>query len=179
MGEDDETPPRIGSCKGWVLLWPKNLIRLEPAESTPITTHQQACVDTTTPPTQLSAPIVPGESGGRHDEGGAIVLADVIGPVEQRMDDETEEMEDPMGFLNTNVHEGDIDMMSQPYDESGYQHANEDMDDLPGQERHSRDCKKSLFMKSSQDTPEDAISTHAQCRSNGPRVGQPEAQNLS
>jgi hypothetical protein len=47
-------------------------------------------------------------------------------------------------------------MMSQPYDDSGYQHANEDMDDLPGQERPSRDCKKSLFMQSSQDTPEDA-----------------------
>ena len=28
VGEDDETPPRIGNCKGWVLLWPKNFIRL-------------------------------------------------------------------------------------------------------------------------------------------------------
>ena len=158
VGEDDETPPRIGSCKGWVLLWPKNLIRLEPAERTPITTHQQACAETTTPPTQLPAPIVPGESGGRHDEGGAIVLADV--PVEQRMDDETEV--DPMDYLNTNAYDCDIDMMSQPYDESGYQLANEDMDDMPGQEGRSRDCKKSLFMKSSQDTPEDAASTQAQ-----------------
>ena len=78
---DDETPPRIGSCKGWVLLWPKNLLRLEPAESTPITTHQQACAETTTPPTQLPAPVVPGESGVRSDEGGAIVVADVIGLV--------------------------------------------------------------------------------------------------
>nr|XP_020164906.1 cell surface glycoprotein 1-like [Aegilops tauschii subsp. strangulata] len=43
------------------------------------------------------------------------------------MDDEMEEMEDPMGFLNTGTYEGDIDMMSQPYDESGYQHADEDM----------------------------------------------------
>ena len=100
VGEDDETPPRIGSCKGWVLLWPKNLIRLEPAESTPITTHQQACAETITPLTQLPALVVLSESGGRRDEGGAIVLADVIGPVEQRMDDETEETEDPMGFLN-------------------------------------------------------------------------------
>ena len=65
VGADDETPPRIGSCKGWVLLWPKNLIRLEPAESTLITTtHQQACAETTTPPTQLPAPVVSGESGG-------------------------------------------------------------------------------------------------------------------
>ena len=43
VGADYETPPRIGSYKNWVLLWPKNLIRLEPTESTPITTHQQAC----------------------------------------------------------------------------------------------------------------------------------------
>ena len=76
------------------------------------------------------------------------------------MDDETEV--DPMDYLNTNAYDCDIDMMSQPYDESGYQHANEDMDDLSGKEPHSRDCKKSLFMKSSQDTPEDAASTQAQ-----------------
>ena len=85
------------------------------------------------------------------------MLADVIGPIEQRMDDETEV--DPMGFLNTNTYDCDIDMMSQPYDESGYQHANEDTDDVPRQEHHSRDCKKSLFMKSSQDTHEDVAST--------------------
>ena len=77
-----------------------------------------------TPPTQLPAPVVPGESGGRHDEGGAIVLADVISPVEQRMDDEKEV--DPMNYINTNTYDCDIDMMSQPYDESGYQHANEE-----------------------------------------------------
>ena len=76
------------------------------------------------------------------------------------MDNETEV--DPMAFLNTNAYDCDLDMMSQPYDDSGYHHANEDMDDLPGQEGHSRDCKKSLFMKSSQDTLEDAASTQAQ-----------------
>ena len=75
------------------------------------------------------------------------------------MDDETEV--DPMGFLNTNAYDCDIDMMSQPYAESSYQLANEDMDDMPGQGR-TMDCKKSLFMKSSQDTPEDAASTQAQ-----------------
>ena len=75
------------------------------------------------------------------------------------MDDETEV--DPMDYLNTNAYDCDIDMMSQPYDESDYQLANEDMDDMPGQ-GHTMDCKKSLFMKSSQDTPEDAASTQAQ-----------------
>ena len=82
-GEDEETPLQIGSCKGWVLLWPKNLLRLEQAESTPITTHQQACAETTTSPTQLPAPVVLGQSGGRCYEGGAIIPADVMGPVEQ------------------------------------------------------------------------------------------------
>ena len=37
-----------------------------------------------------------------------------------------------MDYLNTNAYDCDIDMMSQPYDESGYQLANEDMDDMPG-----------------------------------------------
>jgi hypothetical protein len=82
-GEDDETPPRLGNCKGWMLLWPKNLLRLEAAESTPITTHQQTGMNTTTPPTQLPAPVVPGESGGRREEGGP-VADDVIALVKQR-----------------------------------------------------------------------------------------------
>ena len=52
--------------------------------------------------------------------------------------------------------------MSQPYD-SGCQHADhEEMDDVPGQERPRVDCKKSLFMQSSQDTPEDVASTQTQ-----------------
>ena len=45
------------------------------------------------------------------------------------MYDETEVH--PMAFLNTNAYDCDIVMMSQPYDESGYQHVNEDMDDMP------------------------------------------------
>ena len=74
------------------------------------------------------------------------------------MDDEMDE-DDPLRFLNTSAYDDDLEMMSQPYDNSGYQHADEDMDDLPGQERPSRDCKNSLFMKSSQDTPENVAST--------------------
>ena len=127
-GEEDETPMRLGECKGWMLLWPKNLLRLETAESTPMTTHQQG-MNTTTPPTQLPAPLVPGESGGRREEGVPIV-DDVVGPVEQGMDDEMEE-EDPLRFLNTGAAYDDGQMMSQPYD-SGYEHADEEMDDVPG-----------------------------------------------
>ena len=143
-----------------MLLWPKNLLRQEAAESTPITTHQQAGMNTTTSPTQLPAPVVPGESSGRCEEGGPIV-DDVVALMEQGMDDEMDE--DPLRFLNTGAYDDDLELMSQPYDDSGYQHANEDMDDLPGQERPSRvDRKKSLFMQSSQDTPEDAASMQAQ-----------------
>ena len=57
-------------------------------------------------------------------------MADVITPVEQRMDEEMEE--DPLRFLDTGAYDGDLDMMSQPYEDLGYQHADEDMDDLPG-----------------------------------------------
>jgi hypothetical protein len=154
-GEDDETPPRLGACKGWMLIWPKNLLRLDAAEGTPITTHQQAGMNTTTPPTQIATPVVPSESGGRREEG----VDDVIAPVEHAKMDEDE---DPLLYIDPAYYD-DIDMMSQPYDDSAYQHVDEEMDDVPGQERPSRvDCKKSLFMQSSQDMPEDAGSTQAQ-----------------
>ena len=65
-------------------------------------------------------------------------MANVIAPVEQRMDDEMDE-DYPLRFLNTGACDDDLDMMSQPYDDSDYQHADEDMDDLLGQERPSRD----------------------------------------
>jgi hypothetical protein len=74
------------------------------------------------------------------------------------MDDEMEE--NPLRFLNTGAYD-DGQMMSQPYD-SGYEHADEEMDDVPGQERPRVDCKKSLFMQSSQDTPPDAASMKGQ-----------------
>ena len=102
---------------------------------------------TTIPPMQLPAPVVPGESGGRREEGGPIV-DDVIAPVEQGMDDEMDE-DDPLRFLNTGGYDHDLEMMNQSYDDSSYQHANEEMDDVPGQERPRVDCKKSLFMQSS------------------------------
>ena len=40
VGDDDETPGRLGvCCNGWVLLWPKSLLRLEAAGSTPTSTQ--------------------------------------------------------------------------------------------------------------------------------------------
>ena len=40
LGEEDhETRLRLGNCKSWMLLCPKNILHLEAVESTPITTH--------------------------------------------------------------------------------------------------------------------------------------------
>jgi hypothetical protein len=61
-GEDDESPAQLGQCKNWPLLWPKNLLRVEAAGSTPTTTIPIQGM-TTTPPTQLPPPsVVLGES---------------------------------------------------------------------------------------------------------------------
>ena len=39
VGDDNETPWRLGDCcNGWVLLWPKSLLCLEAAGSTPTST---------------------------------------------------------------------------------------------------------------------------------------------
>ena len=46
--------------------------------------------------------------------------------------------DDPDQFHNTSAYDDDLEMMSQPYDDSGYQHADVEMDDVPGQERPSR-----------------------------------------
>ena len=35
-GEDDETPTQLGQCKNWSITWPKNLLCVEVAGSTPM-----------------------------------------------------------------------------------------------------------------------------------------------
>ena len=42
-----------------------------------------------------------------------------IDPVEQRLDDEMDE-DDPLWFLNIGAYDDDVEMMSHPYDDSGY-----------------------------------------------------------
>ena len=60
VGDDDETPWRLGDCcNGWVLLWPKSLLRLEAAGST----QPQQGMNINTPPTKLPALVVAGDSG--------------------------------------------------------------------------------------------------------------------
>src|SRR3989337_543678 len=58
--DDDETPWRLGNCKRWVLLWSKSLLRLEAAGSTPTTKQPPQGMNTSTPPTQLASPVLPG-----------------------------------------------------------------------------------------------------------------------
>jgi hypothetical protein len=84
-GDDDETPRRLGDCKRWVLLWPKSLLRLEAAGSTPTTTQPQQGMNINTPPTQLASPVVPGDSGRGEEE--APLVADDVAAAEEAMHD--------------------------------------------------------------------------------------------
>ena len=78
VGDDDETPRRLGDCcNGWVLLWPKSLLRLEAAGSTPTSTQPQQGMNINTPPTQLASGVGLGDSG-RGKEEAPLVADDVI-----------------------------------------------------------------------------------------------------
>src|SRR3989337_2195633 len=77
--------------------------------------------------------------------------------MEKDMDDDMEE-DDPLWWPNTGYDDGG--MMSQPYD-SGYEREDE-MHDVLEPEHRRVECKKSLLMQSSQDTPPDAASTQGQ-----------------
>ena len=93
-GDDDETPRRLGDCKGWVLLWPKSLLRLEAAGSTPTSTQPQQGMNINTPPTQLASPVRPGASG-RGEEEAPLVVDDVAAVEEATHDiDDIDEDED-------------------------------------------------------------------------------------
>ena len=149
-GEDDETPTQLGQCKNWPILWPKNLLRVEVAGSTP-TGPQEGM--TTTPPTQVQPSSVLLAEIERHEEGGPTVppADDAICPMEEDRDHDMEEADDdPNQYFNT-AFDNEV-TMSQPYEYEMH---------VPEPER-PRECKKSLFMQSSQDTPPDAGSTQAQ-----------------
>ena len=67
--DDEETPRRLGHCcNGWVLLWPKSLLRLEVAGSTPMTTQPSQGMNICTPPTQLAPHVMLGDSGLGEEE---------------------------------------------------------------------------------------------------------------
>src|SRR3954470_17404077 len=157
-GEEDETPKRLADYKGYFILWPKGLLRVESAvvTTTPRTTHPQEGMNTTTPPPQLLAPpVMLGESGEQREEGGPSRVDRDFAPVlQQAMDDVMDEEYDPMQFLNTAfINNQELDMMSQPYDSANKEHVDEEMDILPEQEHPRSECKKSLFVQPLQDMP--------------------------
>ena len=64
VGDDNETLRRLGDCcNGWVLLWPKSVLHLEAAGSTPTSTQPQQGMNINTPPTQLVSAVVLGDRG--------------------------------------------------------------------------------------------------------------------
>ena len=67
---------RLGGCNGWVLLWPKSLLRLEAAGSTPTSTQPQQGMNINTPPTQLASSVGLGDSGRGKEE--APLVADDV-----------------------------------------------------------------------------------------------------
>ena len=106
---------------------------------------------TSTPPTQVQPPSVLLAEIERHEEGGPTVPAnDAICPMEEDMDHDMEEADDPDQYFNT-AFDNEV-TMSQPYEYEMH---------VPEPER-PRECKKSLFMQSLQDTPPDAASTQDQ-----------------
>ena len=90
VGDDDETPRRLGDCcNGWVLLWPKSLLRLEAAGSTPTSTQPQQGMNINTPPTQLASGVGLGDSGRGKEE--APLVADDVAMDEDEDDDGAEQ----------------------------------------------------------------------------------------
>ena len=87
VGDDDETPRRLGDCcNGCVQLWPKSLLRLEVAGSTPTST--QLGMNINTSPTQLASAVVLGDSGGGEEEAPLVVCDVAID--EDEDDDDTQ-----------------------------------------------------------------------------------------
>jgi hypothetical protein len=72
-----------------------------------------------------------------------------------------EDDDDPLNYINTAYDDGGL--MAGDYD-SGYERGDDDLmlPDLPEPERPKAKCKKSLFMRSSQEMPPDAASTQQQ-----------------
>ena len=87
--DDDETPRQLGDCcNGWVLLWPKSLLRLKASESTPTTTHPPHGMNISTLSTKLASPVVLGDSGLGEEE--APLVSDDIAVDEDEDDDDTQ-----------------------------------------------------------------------------------------
>ena len=88
--DDEETPQRLGDCyNGWVLLWPKSLLCLEAAGSTPTSMQPQQGTNINTPPTQLASGVGLGDSGRGKEEDP--LVADDVAMDEDEDDDGAEQ----------------------------------------------------------------------------------------
>ena len=89
-------------------------------------------------------------------------MPDDVAPVvkEANVDDDMEDDDDdPDKYFNTAYDDGGL--MAQDDEDSGYERGDDDLmlPDLPEPERPKAECKKSLFKRSSQETPPDAPCT--------------------
>ena len=105
-GDDDETPRWLGGCNGWVLLWPKSLLHLEAAGSTPTSTQPQQGMNINTPPTQLASGVGLGDSG-RGEEEAPLVAGDVA--IDEDEDD-TQQYVNTGAYLGFERHESVLEL---------------------------------------------------------------------
>lgn len=114
-------------------MWPKSLLLLEAAESTPTSTQPQQGMNINTPPTQLASAIVLGDSGRGEEE--APLVADDVAIDEDDDDDDTQQ------YLNTGTYDNE-GLMAQQYEYSGFEHlesvAERIIDDLLVAKKHRK-----------------------------------------
>ena len=125
-------------------MWPKSLLRLEAAGSTPTSTQPQQSMNINTPPTQLASIVVLGDSG-RGEEEDPLVADDVT-------IDEEEDEDDTQQYLSTGAYD-DGGLMAKQYEYSGFEHhesvpellppeAERIIDDLPVTKKHRKRPRK-------------------------------------
>ena len=92
----------------WVLLWPKSLLRLEAAGSTPTST--QLGMNINTSPTQLASAVVLGDSGGGEEK--APLVAGDVAIDEDEDDDGTQQYVNTGAYLGFERHESVPELLS-------------------------------------------------------------------
>ena len=102
-------------------MWPKSLLRLEAAGSTPTTTQPPQGMNISTPPTQLASPVVLGDSGLGEKE--APLVTDDVAMDEDEDDDGTQQYVYTGAYLGFERHESVPELPSSE--------AERIMDDLP------------------------------------------------
>ena len=116
VGDDDETPWRLGDfCNGWVLLWPKSLLLLEAAVSTPTSTQLGMNINT------LHTPLVAGD-------------VDI---------DEDEDEDDTQQFVNTSAYLGFESVPELPPPES--EHITDNLSVVKKSRKRSRKGKRMIL----------------------------------